>query len=93
MSGAKDDLREDTSRVIRHVSFGSMPRVISRLKTLTGDHLYVREKRLATVREGKEAYGEKSLATAIDEWQESSAELRRSVEDLFKTLEDSTIAR
>ena len=54
--------------------------------------LYVREKRPAMVREDGVAYGEKTLAVTIDEWQESSAALQTSMNELFKTLEKTSAA-
>jgi len=52
--------------------------------------LYVREKRPAMVREDGVVYGEKTLAAVIDEWQDSSATLRTSMDELFKTLKTSS---
>ena len=49
--------------------------------------LYVRP--ATAVREQSGAYGERSLAGAIADWQASSDELRRTMDDLFATLAEA----
>ena len=55
--------------------------------------LYVRSNSInhsGKIAESQAPYGDKSLKAAIDEWQQSSADLRESMEELFKTLQDPT---